>query len=67
MSIQSVIFDKNYWKIASARKWLKEHDMVPIKPVHITTNFYRFRIREPTFDIYNTKKLPNHIELILGR
>jgi hypothetical protein len=28
-------------------KWLKKHDMKPIKRQHLTENYRRYRLREP--------------------
>ena len=45
--IQSIIFKKSKWFIIDAEFWLFKHKYKPIKPVDITKNYYRFRIRQP--------------------
>lgn len=65
MKIQSVIFEKKYWNIKKAIKWLDENDYIHNK-VDKTPHYYRFRQLEPTFKKYVTKDLKNGILLILG-
>jgi len=69
-TIQAVLFSKKHFT------WLEAHNLVssfgaPIKPVHETENYYRFRMRPPSaFDrsTFRTKKLPRKgIRLIIGR
>lgn len=66
--IQSVLFDKNYWKIFDSINWLHSHHIYPIKSPHITENFIRFRVRTPEkYKRFITKKLPkSHIDLVIG-
>lgn len=64
--IQAVIFNIDMWTTDKARKWLKEHDLIPIKRVHKTARFLRYRIMEPTFNHYKTKILDNGIEIVYG-
>jgi len=47
MIIQAIIFQRDKYTSQDARKWLKKHDFTPIKRVHTTINFHRYRIREP--------------------
>lgn len=47
MSIQAVLFDKQYNTPSSAQWWLKQHNMRPIKPFHVTDHYIRSRIRPP--------------------
>lgn len=35
------------WTVNGAKKWLKEHNYIQMKPVDITKNFYRFRVKWP--------------------
>ena len=65
--IQSILFDKNFWTIKQAIMWLESNGYVH-KKVHETDKFYRFRQLSPSYDTYRyiTKKIPNHIELIVG-
>lgn len=66
-NIHSVVFDKNFWTAEQARKWLSQKNLTPIKRVHKTINTIRYRIVDPKeFKNFITKKLPNHINLVIG-
>jgi hypothetical protein len=66
MSVQSIIFDKELWTPRKATNWLMLHNFYPIKKVHETEHYYRFRIQEPRkYAEYMTKTLPFGIKLIL--
>ncbi len=66
-SVQSIIFNKNYWSLPQIKQWLRYHRFRPIKKVHETKNFYRYRLQNPSnFSRFITKKLPDNIELIIG-
>lgn len=46
-TIQSVLFDKQKWTSARAKKWLKRHGM--LAPISDTTEaYYRFRQSDPS-------------------
>jgi len=45
--IQAIVFDKSTWNANDARKFLKRHKLSPIKRVHITDQYLRYRINEP--------------------
>lgn len=64
--IQAVLFDRELWIPRIARIWLKHHELIPIKRVHITDDKLRYRIHEPDYDSFITKKLADGIELIIG-
>ncbi len=66
MEIQSVIFPKKKYSATKAKQWLKKKKLKPIKKVDKTINFLRYRIRQPKYKKYITKKIPNGISLILG-
>ncbi len=54
--IQAILFEKRYWKISEAKKWLKEHKFKPLK-YDITKNLYRFRLIDPKkFKKFRIKK-----------
>ena len=70
--IHSVDFRQNY-TTPQARKWLKKHNLQPIKRVHITKKAgvitsLRYRIKDPAlFKSFITKKVDNgNINIILG-
>jgi len=45
--LQAVIFDNKKFTSTLARVWLRNHKHKPIKRVHKTKNFLRYRLREP--------------------
>ena len=47
MTIQAVLFDRGVWDTKHARAFLARHGMRPIKPVHKTDNYLRYRLLEP--------------------
>lgn len=74
--VQSVMFRKTYenkrvWNKKSAKKWLKGR-FKPIKKVHETKNFLRYRITSPltngqsTYKRYETHTVSPTQYLILG-
>ena len=57
MPVQAVIFEKKHWNTTDARNWLKKKKYTPIKRVHITKNYYRYRILNPKkFNSFFIKK-----------
>ncbi len=64
--IQSIIFEKDMFTTKKANRWLKKNKISPIKKVHETKNYYRYRITEPDFDYYITKQLSDGIKLVIG-
>lgn len=66
MEVQAVLFVKSRYNEASSKSWLKHHNFVPIKKADITTNFIRWRIREPQRGAtYAVKKITPSINLVL--
>lgn len=66
MPVQAILFNKDSWTEDSAENYLFRHKFHPIKPVHKTTNFLRYRLRLPRSDTkYFTKKLNNDVLLII--
>jgi hypothetical protein len=73
--IQSVVFPKNLWSEKQSEKWLSENNLQNIKPVDYETKdgvvtFLRYRITEPNYKNYITKKVyaknGKKINLIIG-
>lgn len=65
--IQAIIFDKKYWTKKEAKEWLAKNNFKPIKKVHTTKNFHRYRINEPNqYRKFRLKKLDNKVDLVLG-
>lgn len=65
--VQAVLFDNKTFTTASSRRWLKRHNFQPIKRVHKTTNYLRYRIIEPNDqDKYVFKHITDDIKFIIG-
>jgi hypothetical protein len=68
MEIVSVLFDKREFTIKEAQKMLDDMNLKPIKPVHATEKFFRFRIQEPRlFKSFKTHVVNNNIKFIYGK
>ncbi len=64
--IQAILFNKNYYTLQSASKWIYEHNFKPIK-YHITEHMIRFRLYNPSlFKKFRTKKTKENIDFIIG-
>jgi hypothetical protein len=67
-NIQSVLFNKYYFTENEAKKWLNKYHEYPIKDVHETKHYYRYRLREPNnfkyFRIINSHD-PN-VKFVIG-
>ena len=46
-NIQAIIFNKKHFTPLSSNNWIKRHDFHPIKQMHETKHYYRYRIKEP--------------------
>jgi len=58
--IVSVLFDKSKWTVEKAEAWLHKHNMHPIKKVHETDRYLRYRLHEPdSGHQYRTKSVTN--------
>ena len=66
-NVQAVLFDKRYWTTNDARTYLKKSNKQPIKRVHTTDTYYRYRLIEPDYNNYHYmfKKGNNHIDYII--
>ena len=66
--LQAVLFYKDYWNTTKARQHLNQEGLKPIKRVHTTDKYHRYRITEPNYNIYNyiIKRGKNHIDYIIG-
>ena len=67
MSIQAVLFDKNYWTTKKAMENLKAWRHQPIKRVHTTDKYHRYRLIKPNYKKYHyiIKRGNNHIDYII--
>ena len=65
--IQSILFDINEWTASKAQRWLSTHNYYPIKKVHVTPHYLRYRLREPlTSDNYRWIEFGNNIYAIIA-
>ena len=64
---QSINFSKQCYDTARARRWLSRHQYVPIKRVHETTRYLRYRIKEPDKRYeYRIKPFTNGVKAVIG-
>lgn len=63
--IQSILFSKKYFDSTKARIWLKKHHYKPIKRVHITKSYLRYRLKTPDQGNYITKRIEKGIKIII--
>ena len=65
--VQAVLFDNEIYTTNQARQWLKSHNYEPLKRVHKTDKYLRYRIQIPQAKSkYVVKSLNNgDIKLIL--
>jgi len=55
---QAILFKKSHYSKRSSANWLKYHGFKPIKKVHETVNYYRYRLKEPDEELYDYKIIP---------
>jgi len=68
MEIQSVLFDKNIYNTKTARQFLKYYKITPIKRVHITKSYLRYRISPPEkYKFLRIKKIKTGVKFIFGK
>ena len=66
-NIQSILFDKNYYTVQEAKRWIQHHNFKIAKEPDITPHLIRIRQHDPNESKYHyvIKKIPNHIEFVL--
>lgn len=65
--IQSVLFDKSYYSRKSSLNWLIKHKLKPLKSVHITKNYYRYRLKDPKkYKYFRIISITDNIKFVLG-
>lgn len=63
--LHAVLIPKKYFNLTEAEKYISDNNYKPIKDVHESLRFYRYRIKPPNNDgDYYTKKLKNKVELV---
>lgn len=67
MYIQSILINKRLLNKVKAKEYVKKMGYKPIKKVHETKNYYRFRINDPSlFDVFVTKKINDTVTIVFG-
>ncbi len=61
--VQAVLFPVS-WETSACRKWLKDHSLKPIKRVHKSAKYKRYRISEPDGAV-RPKTLKNGVKVLL--
>ena len=64
--VQSLLFDKNKYTLKHTEDWIKNNKYKPIKQVHETKNYYRYRISKPNYKKYRMLNTNEGIKIILG-
>lgn len=63
MPFQAIIFKRDVWAQKDAKSWLRNHGYTPLKAVHVTTNYLRYRIFNPLpGDVFRMVNLGNSIK-----
>ena len=52
MNMQAVLFIINDWNTNDNRNWLYNHGYIPLKRVHKTNTFFRYRLIQPIYNKY---------------
>ena len=66
MEIQAVLFDNKIWTAPEARRWLKTHNLKPLKRVDKTERYLRYRITKPNpKSKYATKTTDKGVTFVL--
>ena len=66
-ALQAIVFSQQYFDVKSAKKWLKQHQLQPIKKVHKTKKSLRYRLADPDdFKGFITKKTSKGITFVIG-
>lgn len=67
MKVQSVLFKKDVYDRNKAKKWLAKHNLKPIKKVHETNKYLRYRIRDPQkFQKFRIMQVRKNIKFVMG-
>jgi len=65
-NVQSVLMKRQYWSLAHAKEWLKDHNFKFTK-VDVTQQYLRLRQFSPKrYKMYRIKKITPTISLVLG-
>jgi hypothetical protein len=65
--VQSIYFLTPGWNATSARAWLVNNDVVPLKRMHRIGREMRYRIRDPNeFTRFRTRISPDGVHIVLG-
>jgi hypothetical protein len=66
--VQAIIFNKQAWTPEQAEEYLHYREIYPIKPVHETKNYLRYRLARPCrICKYRTKEIHPGIKVIIMR
>ena len=52
MSIQALLFHKEYFTIPEVNQFLRRNNIQPIKDIHTTNTYYRCRLIQPDYKKY---------------
>ena len=65
--IQAVLFDNNRYSFKTSQDWINKHNYIPIKNPHFTSNYIRYRIKNPDYNHhkYRIEHIGHGISFIL--
>ena len=64
--IQAILFDRQYYNFKDIVSFLAQHNLHPIKKVHLTKQYYRVRLRRPNHQKqYRTKNIKKGLKFII--
>ena len=55
---QAILFKKSHYSKRSSANWLRYRGFKPIKKVHETVNYYRYRLKEPDEELNEYRIMP---------
>lgn len=66
--VHSILFSKSYWTPSSSLSFLKKNNYIPIKAMHETKNFYRYRLHPPSFysRFFTEVDDKQHLQYVIG-
>lgn len=66
--IQSVMLKRSKFKnVKNGMKWIKKNKFKPIKRVHKTNNYFRYRLNQPNkYNKFRIKTINNNVKFVIG-
>ena len=65
LDIQALLFNRDDWTPDKARRYMKRNKYEPIKRVHKTDKYLRYRLKHPKKTEYRTIKMPENVLAVI--